>query len=91
MHRMLKKWFSVSSCGALYSQVEKEALSPIFRVCKFHAYLFGCTFTPVTDHEPLTSIFGPTKGVPTIAAARLQRWALKHQIPSPYSYDIQFW
>ena len=70
-----------------YSQVEKEALSLIFGVCKFHAYLYGRRFTLVTDHKPLTSIFGPKKGVPPIAAARLQRWALKL---SAYSYDIQF-
>ena len=30
----------------------------------------------VTDHKPLTMIFGSKTGVPPIAAARLQRWAL---------------
>ena len=67
-----------------YAQIEKEALSLIF---KFHTYLYGCKFTLETDHKPLTSIFGPKKGVPPIAAARLQRWALKL---TAYSYDIQF-
>ena len=70
-----------------YSQTEKEALLIIFRVSKFHVYLYGWQFTLITDHKPLTSIFGSKKGVPTIAAARLQHWALKL---SAYSYNIQF-
>ena len=41
----------------------------------------------VIDHKPLTTIFGPKKGIPVMAAARLQRWAL---ILSAYSYDIEF-
>ena len=70
-----------------YAQVEKEALSLVFGVCKFHSYLYGRKFTLITDHKPLTSILGPKKGVPPIAAARLQRWALKL---SAYSYEIEF-
>ena len=70
-----------------YAQVEKEALSLLFGVCKFHSYLYGRKFTLITDHKPLTSILGPKRGVPPIAAARLQRWALKL---SAYSYEIEF-
>ena len=43
---------------------------------KFHRYPFGRQFTLLTDHKPLTTLFGPKRGVPTLAAARLQRWAL---------------
>ena len=69
-----------------YSQLEKEALSLIFGVKKFHQYLYGRKFSLITDHKPLTAIFGSKKGIPTLAAARLQRWAL---LLSAYNYDIQ--
>ena len=70
-----------------YSQIEREALSLIFGVSKFHTYLYGRKFVLVTDHKPLTTIFGHKKGIPPMTAARLQRWALKL---SAYSYEIEF-
>ena len=59
-----------------YSQIDKEALALVWGVKKFHLYLFGRHFTLVTDHEPLTSIFNPKKGIPAMKVARLQRYAL---------------
>ena len=59
----------------------------IFGVCKFHQYLYGCVFTLHTDHKPLPSILGPKSGIPTLAAARMQRWAL---ILSTYQYNIVY-
>ncbi|XP_057694352.1 uncharacterized protein K02A2.6-like isoform X2 [Corythoichthys intestinalis] len=70
-----------------YAQLEREALSIIFGVRKFHQYLYGRKFTLLTDHRPLTTILGPHAGIPSLAAARLQRWAL---LLSAHSYDIKY-
>ena len=78
---------TLSTSERNYSQIEKEALSLIFGINKFHQYLYGRHFTLVTDHKPLTTLLGPSRSVPPLAAARLQRWAL---LLSAYSYDIQF-
>ena len=59
-----------------YSQLDKEALALVFGVRRFLQYLYGRRFTLVTDHRPLTAILGPKKGLPSLAAARLQRWAV---------------
>ena len=61
-----------------YSQIEKEALAIIFGVQKFHKYLS-------TNHEPLVTILGPKTAMPTLAAARMQRWAVvlqAYKLPS---------
>jgi len=59
----------------------------VFGVKQFHSYLYGRSFTLVTDHKPLKTILGPKKGIPTVAAARLQHWAW---ILSACRYDIEF-
>lgn len=68
-----------------YSQTHREALAIIFAVKKFHNYLYGQKFTILTDHQSLREIFNPKKGTPSVAVARLQRWAI---IMSMYSYQI---
>jgi hypothetical protein len=62
-------------------------LSLIFGVKKFHLFLYGRRFVLVTDHKPLTTILGPKRGLPALAAARLQRWA---SLLSTYQYDLEF-
>ena len=66
---------------------EKEALGLVFGVKMFHLYLYGRKFTLSTDHKLLMTILGPKKGVPSLAAAKLQRWAL---LLSAYSCKIGF-
>ena len=77
----------MSTAEKNYAQIEREALAIIFGVRKFHQYLYGCAFTLFTGHKPLTSILGPKTGIPTLAAARMQRWAL---ILSAYQYNIMY-
>ncbi|KAJ8884247.1 hypothetical protein PR048_016104 [Dryococelus australis] len=55
-----------------YCQLQREALSIEFAVQKFHKYPYGNHFTLYTDHRPLSTIFGPKKAVPPLAAAWLQ-------------------
>ena len=64
--------------------MEKEALALVFGIKKFHQYFFGRKFTLF---KALTTILGPRTGIPTLAASRLQRWAL---ILSAYMYEIMF-
>ncbi|RXN35131.1 putative protein K02A2.6-like protein [Labeo rohita] len=70
-----------------YAQIEREALAIVFGVRKFHQYLYGRKFTLFTDHRPLTTIFGPQNGIPSMAAARMQRWAL---LLSAHNYTIEY-
>ncbi|XP_054259759.1 uncharacterized protein K02A2.6-like [Macrosteles quadrilineatus] len=44
-------------------------------------------YVGLTDHAPLVTIFGSKRGVPGVAAARLQRWAL---ILSAYNFEVKF-
>ena len=78
---------TLSQAEKQYSQIEKESLSIIYGIKKFHQYLAGRTFELVTDHQPLLSIFNPTKGIPTSTANRLQRWALSLM---GYTYTIRY-
>ena len=69
-----------------YSQLDKEGLAIIvFGVKHFHQYLYGCTFTIVSNHKPLRHLFDPSRNIPAMASARIQRWALTL---SAYDYDI---
>ena len=78
---------TLSDAERNYSQIEREALSIIFGVKKFHQFLYGRTFSLLTDHKPLITTFSPEKGIPTLVASRLQRWAI---ILSAYSYKIEY-
>ncbi|PFX15182.1 Retrovirus-related Pol polyprotein [Stylophora pistillata] len=78
---------SLSASEQNYSMIEKEALAIVFGIKKFHQYLFGRRFSLLTDHRPLTFLLGPKRGIPVLAASRLQRWAIQL---SAYQYDIEY-
>ena len=70
-----------------YSQLDKEGLAIIFGVKRFHQYLAGRHFTILSDHKPLQHLFQETNGIPTLASARIQRWALTL---GAYDYAIRY-
>ena len=76
---------SLSAAERKYAHLDKEGLAIVFGVEKFHPYLMGRQFTICSDHKPLQHIFSETKPIPTLASARIQRWALTL---SPYNYRI---
>jgi len=70
-----------------YAQLEKEALALNFGVKKFHRYLYRYNFILINDHKSLVTIMGQKKGIPFLAAACLQRWAI---LLSAYDCNIQY-
>ena len=77
---------SLSETEQRYAQIDKEALSIIFAVKRFHQYLFGLSFTIITDHKPLLGLFGSNKVIPAMSSSRMQRWVL---MLSAYDYTIE--
>ncbi|XP_036142126.1 uncharacterized protein LOC118645358 [Monomorium pharaonis] len=62
----------LNSAEKNYSTIEKELLAITYCVNHFRPYLYGRTFTLITDHQPLTwlhRVKDPT--------SRLMRWRLK--------------
>ena len=59
-----------------YSQLDKDGLAIIFGIKKFHQHVYGRSFQITSDHKPLLGLLGENKGVPVMASARVQRWAL---------------
>lgn len=70
-----------------YSQLEKEGFALIFGVKKLPEYLYCHKFVIFTHHTPLLGLFKPDRAIPTMAAARIQRWAL---ILAGYEYEILY-
>lgn len=78
---------TLSETEKRYSQLDKEVLAIIFGVRKFHKFIYGRPFKLVTDYKPLKQIFNPSKSIPQLSTARLQRWAITL---AAYNYEIVF-
>lgn len=68
----VKKPIAFASSEQGYSQLDKKALALVYGVKYFHQFLYDRSFILKTDHKPLISIFGEKKGIPVMAAHRLQ-------------------
>ena len=78
---------SLNQAERNYSQLDREGLSIIFGVRKFHKFVYGREITIITDHKPLLGLFGENKRLPEHASPRLQRWAINL---SAYSYQLKY-
>ena len=70
-----------------YSELEKEGLSCIFGTKRFHDYLFGRYFEPVTDHKPLLGLLKEGHATSPHASSRIKCWSV---FPSSYEYSLVF-
>ena len=77
----------LNTCERRYSQLDKEGLSVVFGVCKFHKYLEGRRFRIQTDHKPLLGLLGADRPIPVMSSPRVQRWAVTL---AGYSYDLVY-
>jgi hypothetical protein len=70
---------SNNAAESRYSSYEGECLAAVWAVAHFRCYLFGTTFTLITDHQPLKWLMESDK-----LTGKLARWALILQ-----EYDFQ--
>ena len=61
---------TLSKTEIKYPQIEKEGLSRVFGVKKFHSYLYRRPFTLITDHKPLLTLFNESSAVPPQTSRR---------------------
>ena len=53
----------------------------------FHQHLFQRHFLLYADHKPLLGLASEQKGITSMAAARIQRWAI---LLSAYNYSLKY-
>lgn len=62
---------SLSKAEQNFAQIEREALSIVFGIRKFHHYQYRWKFFLRTDYRSLAMILSPCKAIPSMAAGRL--------------------
>ena len=76
-----------NACERRYSQLDKEWLSVVFGVFKFHKYMKGHKFRILTDHKPLLGLLGADHPIPVMSSLRVQHWAVTL---AGYTYDMVY-
>lgn len=77
---------SLSTAEQNYSQLDREAVAIVFSVQKFYKYLYGRSFTLISDNRPLTRILQHNVKLPAITSARLLRYAT---FLSGFNYKVE--
>ncbi|XP_026574490.1 uncharacterized protein K02A2.6-like, partial [Pseudonaja textilis] len=78
-------WRTLSKPERNYSQLDKEALAVITGVKRFHEYLYGRTFSIITNHKLLLGILAGNKATPNVLSPRMTRWS---EFLATYSYQL---
>ena len=79
---------TLSSTERSYFQIEREALSLLFDVRKFHQFLFGRKFTLVMDYKPFLVVLEPKSHFQTVSASRLHSRTIALLA---YDFELKFW
>ena len=66
----------LNACERRCSQLDKEGLSVVFGVCKFHKYLEGRKFRIQMDHKHSLGLLGAHCPIAVMSSLRVQRWAV---------------
>jgi len=67
---------SLTKAERKYSHLEKEGLSCVFGVKRFHDYLVGYHFLLYTDHKPLLALLNEYRATSPQDSARIRWWSL---------------
>ncbi|KAF2883189.1 hypothetical protein ILUMI_22989 [Ignelater luminosus] len=78
---------SLTKTEQKYFLIHKEAAAIYWGISKFYQFVIGRKFILASDHKPLQAILGGQKGIPQLAAGRLQRWAA---FLSGFDYEFQY-
>lgn len=74
---------ALSEVEKRYSQTEREMLAAVWSAEHFHLYVYGHSFSIITDHKPLLGIVNSNKPL----SARIERWKLRLM---PYNVDLVY-